>query len=97
MLKQSNGGSSGISANGIMNQISFSLSGNNLKTKAIKNFKYPILVFVICFILGVPEFNRFLFSFFPKLLLESGQVSITGVALKSLVGMILFIIVGIFL
>jgi hypothetical protein len=45
----------------------------------------------------VPEFNRFLFSFFPKLLLESGQVSITGVALKSLIGMILFIIVAIFL
>lgn len=100
MNKQANGGNGitgGLSANGFMNQISFSLSGNNLKAKAVKNFKYPILVFIICFILGVPEFNRFLFSFFPKLLLESGQVSITGVALKSLVGMILFIIVAIFL
>jgi len=82
---------------GFLNQISFSLSGENLKNKLIKNFKYPIVVFVICFILGLPEFNRFLFGFFPKLLLESGQVSISGVALKSLVGMIIFIVIAIFM
>lgn len=82
---------------GFLNQISFSLSSENLKNKLIKNFKYPIVVFCICFILGLPEFNRFLFGFFPKLLLESGQVSISGVGLKSLVGMIIFIMIAIFL
>lgn len=87
----------GFNPSGLMNQISFSLSGSNIKQKITHNFKYPILVFVICFILGLPEFNRFLFSFFPKLLLESGQVSIFGVLLRSLIGMIIFVIVGIFI
>jgi hypothetical protein len=90
-------GSSSFSPSGLMNQISFSLSGQNLKNKITRNYRYPILVFVICLILGLPEFNRFLFSFFPKLLLESGQVSLSGVMLKALVGMIIFIIIGIFL
>ena len=59
----------------------------------MKNIKYPALVFVLSFIISLPEFNRFLFGFFPRLLLESGQVSIGGVMLKALVGMIIFSIV----
>lgn len=81
----------------LMNQISFSLNGSNFKQKLSSNLKYPLLVFIICFILGLPEFNRFLFSFFPKLLLESGQVSITGVILRAFIGMIIYIIIGIFI
>jgi len=81
----------------LMNQISFSLTGSNIKQKISNNLKYPILVFVICFLLGLPEFNRFLFSFFPKLLLESGQVSITGVILRAFIGMLIFILVAIFI
>jgi hypothetical protein len=89
--------SEGFNPSGLMNQISFSLSGSNIKQKITHNFKYPILVFIICLLLGLPEFNRFLFSFFPKLLLESGQVSILGVLLRALIGMIIFVIVGIFI
>jgi hypothetical protein len=63
----------------------------------MKNFKYPILVFILSFIISLPEFNRFLFSFCPRLLLESGQVSIGGVLMKAFVGMLLFIIVALFL
>uniref|UniRef100_A0A6C0HMY3 Uncharacterized protein n=1 Tax=viral metagenome TaxID=1070528 RepID=A0A6C0HMY3_9ZZZZ len=88
---------SSLSPSGIMNQISFSLNGQNLKSKVTRNYRYPVLVFIICLLLGLPEFNRFLFSFFPKLLLESGQVSLSGVALKALVGMVVFIIIGIFI
>ena len=79
---------------GFLGQIGINLNGDSLKNKIMKNIKYPGLVFVICFIISIPEFNRFLFSFFPKLLLESGQVSIGGVLLKAIVGMILFGIVG---
>jgi len=93
----SNSKGSSFSPSGLMNQISFSLSGQNLKAKVTRNYRYPILVFIICLLLGLPEFNRFLFSFFPKLLLESGQVSLSGVALKALVGMVAFILIGIFL
>lgn len=82
---------------GILGQLGFSLSSESLKEKIIKNVKYPGLVFVLCFLISLPEFNRFLFGFFPKLLLESGQVSIGGVMLKALVGMILFASIALFI
>ena len=82
---------------GLLSQFGINLSGASLKDKLMKNIKYPGLVFVLCFIISLPEFNRFLFSFFPKLLLESGQVSIGGVLLKALVGMIIFAIIAIFI
>ena len=85
------------SNNGLLGQIGINLSGASLKDKIMNNIKYPGLVFVISFIISLPEFNRFLFSFFPKLLLESGQVSIGGVLLKAFVGMILFAIIAFFM
>ena len=82
---------------GLFGQMGISLNGASIKDKIIKNIKYPGLVFVISFIISLPEFNRFLFSFFPKLLLESGQVSIGGVLLKAIVGMLLFTIIALFI
>jgi hypothetical protein len=82
---------------GFLGQIGINLSGDSIKDKIMKNIKYPGLVFVLSFIISLPEFNRFLFSFFPKLLLESGQVSIGGVLLKSIVGMVLFAIIALFI
>ena len=86
-----------LNNNGLLSQIGINISGESLKEKIMKNFKYPILVFILSFIISLPEFNRFLFSFFPRLLLESGQVSIGGVLMKSFVGMLLFIIIALFL
>jgi len=83
--------------NGFLGQIGINLNGSSIKDKIMKNIKYPGLVFVISLIISLPEFNRFLFSFFPRLLLESGQVSIGGVLLKSIVGMLLFAIIALFL
>jgi hypothetical protein len=82
---------------GLFGQLGINLNGESIKDKIMKNIKYPILVFVLCFIISLPEFNRFLFSFFPRLLLESGQVSIGGVLIKALVGMLIFAITAIFL
>jgi hypothetical protein len=82
---------------GLLSQFGINLSGASLKDKIMKNIKYPGLVFVLCFIISLPEFNRFLFSFFPRLLLESGQVSIGGVLLKALVGMVIFSLIAFFL
>jgi hypothetical protein len=82
---------------GLLSQIGINLSGSSLKDKIVKNLKYPGLVFVLCFIISLPEFNRFLFSFFPKLLLESGQVTIGGVLLKAVLGMIIFAIIAFFI
>jgi hypothetical protein len=82
---------------GFLSQIGINLNGESLKDKIVKNSRYPILIFVISFLISLPEFNRFLFGFFPRLLLESGQVSIGGVLLKGFVGMLLFSIIALFL
>jgi len=82
---------------GFLSQIGINLNGETLKDKIMKNIKYPILVFFISFIISLPEFNRFLFGFFPRLLLESGQVSIGGVLLKGIIGMLFFSIISLFL
>jgi hypothetical protein len=82
---------------GILGQLGINLGGDTLKERIMKNIKYPALVFVICFIVSLPEFNRFLFGFFPRLLLESGQVSLGGVMLKALIAMILFSIIVLFI
>jgi len=76
--------------NGLLSSIGINLSGASLKDKIMNNLKYPVLVFIICFLISLPEFNRFLFGFFPRLLLESGQVAIGGVILKAVVAMILY-------
>ena len=55
---------------GFLSQIGINLNGETLKEKIMRNMKYPILVFFISFMISLPEFNRFLFGFFPKLLLE---------------------------
>jgi len=83
--------------NGLLGSIGINLSGASLKDKIMNNLKYPVLVFIICFLISLPEFNRFLFGFFPRLLLESGQVSIGGVILKAVVGMILYCAIVMFL
>jgi hypothetical protein len=82
---------------GFLGQMGITLSGDSIKDKVIRNIKYPGLVFVICFILSLPEFNRFLFGFVPRLLLESGQISIGGVLLKAVLGMVLFALFAFFI
>ena len=82
---------------GFLNQLGFTLSGDSLKEKIMNNMKYPILVFIICFIISLPECNRFIFGFAPKLLLESGQVSFGGVILKAFIGMLLYICISLFI
>ena len=83
--------------NGIFSQFGLNLNSESLKDKIMNNIKYPILVFAIAFLISLPEFNRFLFGFFPKLLLESGQVSIGGVLLKALLAAVLYAIISCFL
>ena len=83
--------------NSFLGNIGFNLNGDTIKEKVMNNIKYPLLVFIICFLLSLPEFNRFLFGFFPKLLLESGQVSISGVILKAFTGMLLYVCIVLFI
>ena len=60
-------------------------------------FKFTIIVFILCFLICLPQVNRQLFGLLPNLLLESGQVSLQGVALKSGIVAILFYVISIFI
>ena len=92
-----NKGSGSGTGSSIFSKIGISLSGDSFKDKIMNNMKFPILVFIICFLISLPEFNRFLFGFMPSLLLESGQIKFNGVLLKALIGMLIFICIALFL
>lgn len=66
------------------------------KNKIIMLVKNPLIVFVMCVIISLPIFSRTLFTIFPNLLKESGEISLLGVLLKSFIGAILFAIVQYF-
>jgi hypothetical protein len=66
------------------------LSEDSSLTPIIKMIRLPLLVFILSFIISLPIFNRYLFSFVPTLLLESGQVGLYGVLLKAVLSTILF-------
>jgi len=71
-------------------------SGNYVMDLVHRYVKMPAIVFVIVFIVSLPQFNRFIFNFFPSLILESGQISILGITLKSFIALIFAIIINYF-
>lgn len=90
--RQSYNDESGLS--GITN---LSLNTNNLKEQIWNFVKMPIVVFVLCFILGLPQVNRFIFSMLPNLLLESGQISVWGNLLKCTIIVVLMMVIQYFI
>lgn len=82
--------------NKILNSLSLNDSSIPLQTRILNMVKYPIIVFTICVIISLPIFSRTLFSVFPKLLKESGEISILGVVLKAFIGAIIFAVVQFF-
>lgn len=51
----------------------------------------PLLaVFVIVFLLSLHQVNRYIFTLFPQLLLENGQLSVYGILLRALIATVLF-------
>ena len=69
-------------------------SGNYVMDLVHRYVKMPVIVFVIVFIVSLPQFNRFIFNFFPSLILESGQISILGITLKSFIALIFAAIIN---
>jgi len=68
------------------------LTGSALGHKIINTIKPLIFVFIIVLILSLHQTNRFIFSFFPQLLLENGQLSIYAILLRCTIAVILFYI-----
>ena len=66
------------------------VSGDSTVGKTYNHLKLPLVVFLICFLISLPRANRLLFSMMPSLLLESGQVSLQGVLMKAVLGLVLY-------
>lgn len=49
-----------------------------------------IAVFIIVFLLSLHQVNRYIFTLFPHLLLENGQLSVYGILLRALIATVLF-------
>lgn len=82
--------------NKLLNTLTLNDSSIPIQDRVINMLKYPLIVLIICIIISLPIFSRTLFSVFPKLLKESGEISILGVVLKALIGAVLFGIVQFF-
>ena len=70
------------------------LSGGPLGQKIINSIKPLVFVFLIVLVLSLHQTNRFLFSFFPQLLLENGQLSIYAILLRCSIAVVLFYVLG---
>jgi len=70
------------------------LTGGVLGQKIINSVKPLVFVFLIVLVLSLHQTNRFLFSFFPQLLLENGQLSIYAILLRCSIAVILFYVLG---
>jgi hypothetical protein len=66
------------------------LTGNALGQKILTSIKPLVIVFLIVLVLSLHQTNRFIFSFFPQLLLENGQLSIFAILLRCTIAVILF-------
>jgi len=66
------------------------LTGSALGQKLLQSIKPLLYVFIIVFILSLHQTNRFIFSFFPQLLLENGQLSVFAILLRCTIAVILF-------
>lgn len=63
----------------------------SLTNKLINKGKYAIIILVLVIILNIPQFNKMILRFLPKMAVEGPQVSILGTVLKAfLIALIYF-------
>jgi hypothetical protein len=70
--------------------LGINLNKDTMVNKIIRTVKNPLYVFIILFILSLPQFNRLFFGLFPRFLLENGQIKLLGVLVKALLGAVIF-------
>ena len=78
----------------------FARNENRLISKLVDTDQHPwavavingLIVFLVLLLVSLPQVNKFIFTFLPGLLLESGQVSLQGVLLKCVIGLILYVV-----
>jgi hypothetical protein len=75
---------------GMWEQSSMEQEPESWAQKLQTGVKGPFLVFLIAFIINLPQITRMLTHFVPKLLKESGQLNLYGVAVKALIIAVLY-------
>lgn len=82
----------------LLDNINLKLNGSiDLKSRIINFIKIPIVVFITTLIFGLPQVNRFVFRFLPRLLHESGQITMGGILLKSFIMTLIVVIAQYFM
>lgn len=76
---------------------SIGIASDSSINKLFITLRLPVIIFVIIFVVSLPPFNRSLFSLFPSLIEETGNITYQGVALKSFVGVLFYFIINHFL
>jgi hypothetical protein len=66
--------------------------GSGLLSKCLSKFKMALLVFILVFVVSLPQFNRFVFTKIPSLLNESGEINMKGLLLKTVLVTVLFLL-----
>lgn len=72
-------------------------NGGDMMTKCINLVKHSGIIFLLVFVVSLPQVNRSVFTKIPGMLEESGEINIKGVLLKSLVVTFLFLAISFFL
>ena len=69
----------------------------SMMTKCINLVKHSGIIFLLVFVVSLPQVNRSVFTKIPGMLEESGEINIKGVLLKSVIVTLLFLVISFFL
>ena len=69
----------------------------SMMSKCINMLKHAGIIFVLVFIVSLPQVNRGVFTKIPGMLEESGEINIKGVILKAVIVTLLFLVISFFL
>ncbi len=64
--------------------------------KLTNEIKLPIIIAIIFLLLSLPQFNRVITKFIPRLLSENGDMNMMGLALKALIAAIVITLIKLF-
>jgi hypothetical protein len=83
-------GTVNLSSDGSNHSSSSSIGTFGKFTWLVDALKPLLAVFVIVFLLSLHQVNRYIFTMFPQLLLENGQLSVYGILLRAMIATVLF-------
>lgn len=72
-------------------------NGGTMMTKCINLLKHSGIIFLLVFVVSLPQVNRSVFTQIPGMLEESGEINIKGVMLKAVIVTLLFLVISFFL